>query len=378
VFSSILAFSNIYINIFLWDQEKNLTDIGVYNAAVFGFLFAGTFMGNYIMRWVNSQLTFILSSVILTGVFALLIVQGDKIVHNIVLLGAMYGTAMGLYYAGFNLSTLLITTSTNRQMFVGMEQMTNRLTSLVTPVFFSYVIARYDYEQTFRLILAMLFIQVILSFFSPRHKSNFTLSSLHYREVWKGYRWVLISIVAFGFFQSIPQLASSVLLFQFIQKETVIGWFNTLFAVIGMLTLIVLSHRYMARNQMKMVLIGAVMATIMTALLFFSNLSTLIGANILAAIAVPFIWVPVSTIQYGKIKELSCESEFDCDVGLTAHYLLIRELMLNVGRTLFYILLIIGLDFQHSLHYFPVIAVTMLIPVAVYFFNKSLFQERKF
>jgi YQGE family putative transporter len=103
VFSSILAFSNIYINIFLWSQGKRLADIGIFNAFVFVFIFVGMVTGAYIMRWVNSRLTFVLSSTALAGVFLFFISQEENMVHYVIPLGALYGTSLGLYYSGFNL-----------------------------------------------------------------------------------------------------------------------------------------------------------------------------------------------------------------------------------------------------------------------------------
>lgn len=375
VFSSVLAFSNLYINIFLWNQGGSLTTIGVYNASIFISLFVGTIIGAYTMRWINSRMTFILSSLFLLAVFGLLISQEEAVMEYTIILGSLYGTALGLYYSGFNLYSILLTNPENRQLFMGMEQIMNRITAVLTPLLFSYLILFYDYNETFRLIFVMLIFQVIISLFTPKYKSNFNISSLRYKDIWREYRAVLISIMAFGFFQSMIQLASSILLFQYVQKETVVGWLNTLFAIIGIVTLIIISRPRLAKNRMKVAYVGAILATVMTILLFLPNLVTLIGFNILAAIALPLIWIPVSVIHYTKIKELSCESEVDCDIGLTAHYLLIREFMLSVGRTAFYLLLIMGLDFTKGYHYIPIFLFSLIIPLTIYICNKGLFRE---
>lgn len=375
VFSSVLAFSNLYINIFLWNQGGSLSTIGVYNASVFISLFVGTIMGAYTMRWINSRMTFILSSLFLLAVFGLLISQEEAVMEYIIILGSLYGTALGLYYSGFNLYSILLTNPENRQLFMGMEQILNRITAVLTPLLFSYLILFYDYNETFRLIFVMLIFQVIISLFTPKYKSNFNISSLRYKDIWKEYRAVLISIMAFGFFQSMIQLASSILLFQYVLKETVVGWLNTFFAIIGIVTLIVISRPRLAKNRMRVAYVGSILATVMTIFLFVPNFATLISFNILAAIALPLIWIPVSVIHYTKIKELSCESEVDCDIGLTAHYLLIREFMLSVGRTAFYLLLIMGLDFTKGYQYIPIFLFSLIIPLTIYICNKELFKE---
>ena len=375
VFSSVLAFSNLYINIFLWNQGGSLTTIGVYNTSIFVSLFIGTIIGAYTMRWMNSRMTFILSSLFLLAVFGLLISQEEAVIEYIIILGILYGTALGLYYSGFNLYSILLTNPENRQLFMGMEQILNRITAVLTPLLFSYLIVFYDYNDTFRLLFVMLIFQVIISLFTPKYKSNFNISSLRYKDIWKEYRAVLISIMAFGFFQSIIQLASSILLFQYVQKETVVGWLNTLFAIIGIVTLIVISRPRLAKNRMRVAYVGSILATVMTIFLFVPNFATLISFNVLAAIALPLIWIPVSVIHYTKIKELACESEMDCDIGLTAHYLLIREFMLSVGRTAFYLLLIMGLDFTKGYHYIPIFLFSLIIPLTIYICNKGLFRE---
>ncbi|MCM3244570.1 MULTISPECIES: MFS transporter [Bacillaceae] len=375
VFSGVLAFSNLYINIFLWNQGASLSTIGVYNASVFVSVFIGTMIGAYTMRWMNSRMTFVLSSSFLLAVFGLLISKEENVIGYIIILGTLYGTAVGLYYSGFNLYSILLTNPENRQLFMGMEQGMNRITAVLTPLIFSYLILYYDYNETFRLIFVMLIIQVIISLFTPKYKSNFNISSLRYKDIWKEYKAVLVSIVAFGFFQSIIQLASSILLFQYVQKETIVGWLNTLFAITGILTLVFISRPRLVKSRMKVTYVGAILATVMTIFLFFPSFSTLIIFNVLAAIALPLIWIPVSVIHYTKIKELACESEVDCDIGLTAHYLLIREFMLNVGRTSFYLFLIMGLDFTQGYHYIPIFLFSLVIPLVIYICNKGLFRE---
>ncbi len=375
VFSSVLTFSNLYLNIFLWNQSGGLSTLGIYNASVFSFLFVGTFIGAYVMRVFNSRVTFVLSSLFLLGVFVVLITQEARIHDFVFLLGVLYGLALGLYYSGFNLFSILLTNPENRQLFVGLEQILHRITGVLTPIIFSYLILFLTYGETFRFIFVMLFIQVIVSLFTPKYKSNFNLSSLRYKQIWKEYKVILLSLLAFGFFQSITQIASSVLLFTYVQKETIVGWLNTLFALIGIITLFIISSPRFLKNRRKITFIGAFIATTMTILLFIPTFETLIFFNILSAIALPLIWIPVSVIHFTKIKELSCESELDCNIGLTAHYLLIREFMLNVGRTAFYFLIIIGFDFSKGYFYIPVFLISLIIPLTVYFFNKKLFQE---
>ncbi|GAB7388407.1 MFS transporter [Bacillaceae bacterium] len=377
VFSTVVVFSNIYVNIFLWNQEKSLVSIGLYNAFVFLFVFLGTLFGAYLMKWISSRATFNMSAMFMLFVFGLLITQGNDIARFIPFLGALYGLASGLYYSGFNLFSIFLTNAENRQRFVSLDQLTNRLTSILVPLAFSYIIVRYDYRDTFRLIFLFLILQVVISLFSPRYKSDFSLSSLRYRDIWREYRLVLISIMAFGFFQSMVLLAGSVLLFSYEPRETLVGWYNAFFAFLGILTLLAIGRPVLRRQRMKIAYAGAIVATFMTILLFIPNRVTLIIFNIFAAVALPLIWVPVSVTHYGKIKELACESENQCDVGLAAHYLLIREFMLNLGRCLFYLLLIAGLDFVHMLHYVPILIVSLLIPFTIYFCNTRLFEEEK-
>lgn len=156
VFSGVLAFSNLYINIFLWNQGASLSTIGVYNASVFVSVFIGTMIGAYTMRWMNSRMTFVLSSSFLLAVFGLLISKEENVIGYIIILGTLYGTAVGLYYSGFNLYSILLTNPENRQLFMGMEQGMNRITAVLTPLIFSYLILYYDYNETFRLIFVML------------------------------------------------------------------------------------------------------------------------------------------------------------------------------------------------------------------------------
>ncbi|WBL14782.1 hypothetical protein [Sutcliffiella sp. NC1] len=92
------------------------------------------------MRWINSRMTFVLSSSFLLAVFGLLISKEENVIGYIIILGTLYGTAIGLYYSGFNLYSILLTNPENRQLFMGMEQIMNRITAVLTPLIFSYLI----------------------------------------------------------------------------------------------------------------------------------------------------------------------------------------------------------------------------------------------
>jgi YQGE family putative transporter len=375
VFSCVLSFSSIYINIYIWDQNNSLAEIGIFNTAVFAFLFLGKFFGNFTIKWFNTRVSFILSSVILLAVFGLLMKEGPFITDHIVLLGILYGTSLGFYYAAYNLSTLLLTSLNNRQRFMGMEQFSVKLTSVLTPVLFSYMIVHFDYAQTFRMVFIMILAQTSISLLAPSYQSEFRVSSMISKPLWKPFKMVFLSIIAFGFLQSITQLAGSILLYQFVQQEEAVGWLNTLFALIGIVVFIRISQQKAIQNRAATSYIGFILGTTMTFLLFTPDFPHLISFNILAAIAIPFLWIPISATHYGKIKILSRLTHGGYDIGLASSYLLVWELMLNIGRTLFYALLIVGFDFQHSAHYFFIGLLTVVIPLIIYLCNKGLLQE---
>ncbi|WP_134704406.1 MFS transporter [Ammoniphilus sp. YIM 78166] len=376
VFSSVVSFSNIFINIFLWNQGKSLRTIGIYNLTVFTFLFIGYLFGSYVMKWTNSRMALFLSALVLATVFVFLLLQQENIVQYVVPLGALYGLATGMYFSGFNLFSVLLTNAENRQFFVGMEQLTERLSALVTPILFSYLIMWFSYTDTFRMILVLLVIQTLVSLFTPLYHSDFRLRSFNYRETWRQYKLILISILAFGFLQSVIQLAGSVLLFSFIQQETVIGWLNTLFALVGIMTVIFLSRTFPVKRKLRIAYIGAITTTLTVPLLLIEDKWFLIVFNLLVSIALPLLWVPVSVTHFGKIKQIACQSDVVCEPSSTIHYLMIREGMLSIGRASFYLLLILGFDFKHGLHLIPIILVSMMIPVFIFIFNRRMFLEQ--
>ncbi|MFC4767682.1 MFS transporter [Effusibacillus consociatus] len=376
-FLGVVIFSNLFINLYLWSVFKNFSRLGQYNLTVALFTLIGFVLGMYVIRLRNIRYSLAGAILCMLTLFLLLVFREKEIVEWLFLLGSLYGSSLGMYYSGFNLISFFLTGKEERDLFFGREQMLNRFVSLVTPLTFSFIVFWFGYKGAFSLISSILMITVLLTFFIPKIKTDFTVVNLRYREVWQEYKNVLLSITGFGFLQSWIQIASSVFLFFYLTDSTRVGLWNSVFATIGIGMGYWMSKFSKPKNRKYLALTGTILLSGAALIIFFPKAWTVLAFNVLAALTLPMIWLPITVVHYNRISDLSCPSIDNCRIGLSAHYLVIREFMLNLGRVLFFLLMALGLGYEGPNIPVYIVFVILFLPIVIYRCNALFFVENK-
>lgn len=374
-FLVVVTFSNLFVNLYLWALFRDFSCLGQFNLVVALCTILGFLSGMYVIRFWNTRYSFGLAGLFMLSLFVLLAEKGEQIKPWGLLLGSLLGLGLGMYYSAFNLNSFFITAKEERDLFFGREQIVNRLVSLVTPIFFSSIIHWLGYEVAFQIVCVILTIIVIPAFFLPKIKTDFTIKNLNYRDVWKEYKLVLLSISGFGFLQSWVQIGTSVYLLLYIANETQVGLWNAILAALGMGMGYVLSKIGNRKNRKKLVSIGAILLTAAITITLFPNAWTVITFNIIAVVALAMIWIPINVVHYNRISDLSCPMIEQCKIGLSAHYLLVREFMLNLGRILFFMFMMLGFIYQgYNVPVYMIFILTFL-PIAIFSGNTMFFID---
>lgn len=69
IFSVANAFSNLFLNIYIWKQHTNLITVGWFQLFSFSFIFVGFLCGAFVIRLFGSRQNFIFSSCIALGLY---------------------------------------------------------------------------------------------------------------------------------------------------------------------------------------------------------------------------------------------------------------------------------------------------------------------
>jgi YQGE family putative transporter len=375
LFLSIVIFSNLFINLFLWTSVQDFRILGKYNLIVSGFIFVGFLVGTYLIRIKDIRSSFLSAIILMLLVFLLLIFKGNAIIDRILPLGFLYGSSLGMYFASYNLVSFFQTGNQDRDLFFGWEQIVNRLISLVTPFLFSILVLWIGYQGAFVSVSLILLVALAFTFTVPRITTDFRLGNLRYQDVWKEYRGVLLSITGFGFIQSWIQIAASVLLFTFLLDETKVGIWNSVFASVGIVMGYWMGRAMHERNRRQWSLVGAALLFLSVFVMLFPNIRTVLIFNVLAVIAIPMIWLPITVVHYNRISDLSCPSVENCEIGLSSHYLVVREFMVNIGRIIFFTLMSLGIGFQGTNVSIYLVFLLALIPFMIYRNNLLLLKQ---
>ena len=376
LFSTAVTFGNIFINIYIWKEGQDLTDVALYNLSFYGMSLVSTLAGNYLIRIMHSRMVFIAASTLVMFTFIFLpLVTADW--GSSVIVGGIFGMAVGLFYIGFNLYTLVLTNETTRTYILSMEEVLGRLTGLLVPVLSSMLLEYIGYFSTFSLLTLIMFLFVLASFLTPKYKSAFSLHSIE-ANLWRKYQPILVSLVAFGFMNGVMVVASSVLVFSRISSEMFIGLLNTLLAFLGIVSAYYLGQKLPRKGPKRFVQIGTFLCVLASVFLFFDQLIFLLIFNVLIVIGLPLLWIPVNVTHFQKMKELACPTKQQCDLSKLMAYLFIRELFLTIGRVIFFCLLVFTPLFQEtdSSQYFLLIVI-LLLPILILKGNLVLIKNQK-
>lgn len=372
-FSSIMSFAGLFINIYVWKNNQSLVDVGIYNLTYFLFIFLGTMLGMYYLKRLNSSINFIFATIFLALTFAAIYLVKD-IEWLIPFIGAPLGLSLGLFYIGFNIYVLIVPNPNTRTYLLSMEEVLGRISSFVIPFISALMISYLGYPFVFALIFLMVLGVSVISFNTPKYTSNFTFKSTSLSPLWKKYKFIFLSLIAFGFLNGLVGIASSVLMFSRIADEFFLGTFNTILSLVGITSSFILSKKLLGnKTHINYLKYGAMLSFVAIFLLLFNHTPLLIAFNLLIAFSIPLLWIPVNIAQFNEMKKFSCTDEFTCDLNLLSSSLIIRELFLTIGRILFFSILLINQLEIHWVFIF-IVMLSLLIPLCIYYGNRQLIE----
>ena len=172
VFSIIFAFANLFLNIYLWTHGKSFWNIGVFNLFSVHSIFLCSLIGAFALQRWGTRSTFLFSSLLALCLFLYLFVSDLSETSVIPLLGLLYGGYIGLFYIGFNLQILWLSSDANRSLLIGLESTLGTLAQLLTPMAAGYFIISQGYKGTFLFVIGLLVLQFLLSLRVPVMKMS--------------------------------------------------------------------------------------------------------------------------------------------------------------------------------------------------------------
>lgn len=334
LYSLSVALSNTFVNIYLWKQTGQYSDIALYNLSIvilqpLTFILAG--------RWAKKidRVIVLRIGVISLALFYLaVLVTGTNASTYLLLLGALLGIGYGFYWLAYNVLTFEITEPETRDFFNGFLGILSSAGGMIGPIAAGIIITRFEqftgYSFVFGLSLALFGLAVFMSFsLKPRPASGRYCFKRIIEERKQNENWRFITNA--HFFQGLREgtFAFVISVFVYIStgSEMSLGTFGLINSGISFIAYYFASRLIKKKNRKKAILIGGILLYAAVLLIIWDlNFVKLLLYGGLIAIAYPLLLVPYSSTTYDVIGSGWKAAE------MRIEYIVVREIYLNLGR----------------------------------------------
>ncbi len=360
IYSVFKSFVLIYINIYLWKVGKSIQAVAVFN--IFNYIAAtGSFYLGNIIALKNMRYNYILSSLSFMFAFALTGFFSETISSYAIIIGLLGGCGDGLFFFNLNSfqSSQLDTESIDK--FMSINGALNKASSIITPLVSGFVIEFYGFRVMTFMLLIFIFIQLILSFNMSSHKVT-VLGDVNIKKLFvkDQYRKVLISNLLMPPYSQFTAIANSVFLYSVVVRESVIGFINSGFSIFSIFMFIMYRRALVYKSRKQLMFWGSLACTIIIMLMFKPSIYTFIAYGFLTSIGAALFQTPLVGVQLRSAKKHSV-NEADMLGNL-----MLRVILLNTGRIVFFVLLYNFFDDYTSPIFSVLLVYNMFVPLMSY------------
>ncbi|WML45319.1 MFS transporter [Neobacillus sp. PS3-40] len=334
LYSLSVALSNTFVNIYLWKQSGEFSDLALYNLSVvvlqpLTFILAG--------RWakkIDRVIVLRIGVTFLALFYLMVLFTGTNASKFLLLLGGLLGIGYGFYWLAFNVLTFEITEPDTRDFFNGFLGTLASAGGMIGPIAAGLIITRLEkltgYTIVFGLSLSLFALAVFLSFSIKKRPANgkYCFKKI-LAERKHNINWRLITNA--HFFQGLREgtfvFVISVYVFISTGSELALGTFGLINSGISFIAYYAASRLIKKKDRKKAILCGGILlyAAIFLIIRDVTFVKLLLyGATI--AIAYPILLVPYISTTYDVIGSGWNAAE------MRIEYIVVREIFLNSGR----------------------------------------------
>jgi YQGE family putative transporter len=367
IFSVVVSFVNLFMNVFLWNTGMSFRHIGIFNMFSVTSIFLASLAGAYLLQRFGSRATFVLSSLLALVLFGYLFQTSQTLSSLLPFLGILYGSYVGLFYIGFNLHLLWSAGERNRAYLLGIESAITTAAQLLTPLSAGFFIVHYGYDHTFLVIGGLLLLQLSFSSVMPGLKME---GGYRKRFFFLAENEVMANIgfssAAYGFYFSFVQMSFGLFLYLIVKSEFDLGSWNLLFGGISAFMFWLVGRVLKQSNYEVLLSMGMIASVIVTLTLLLSAPHWFILFNLVISASLPLLWLPAKSTHYAQMKRGSKKH-----IGKLMQNLVFREFSISLGRVVFFLIMIFGLDLKLGNTYYFMIILAVFMPIGIWILSKE-------
>jgi MFS transporter, YQGE family, putative transporter len=333
-YSLSVALSNTFVNIYLWKQTGEYSDLALYNLSIvilqpLTFILAG--------RWAKKidRVKVLRVGVSFLALFYLMVlITGKNASTYLLLLGSLLGIGYGFYWLAYNVLTFEITEPETRDFFNGFLGILSSTGGMIGPIAAGFIITRFEkftgYTIVFGISLALFALAVFLSFsLKPRPANGKYCFKRILDERKKNENWRLITNA--NFFQGLREgtflFIISVFVYISTGSELALGTFGLINSGISFIAYYAASRLIKKNKRKKAILVGGIILYLAVLLIVWDiNYVKLLIYAAMIAVAYPLLLVPYMSTTYDIIGSAWKAAE------MRIEYIVVREIFINLGR----------------------------------------------
>lgn len=352
-------------------SEQNIFYLSVYNIIGWFVATLGAFFVADIIKRKNKVKLYRFGTLVKAIYIFMIILLKEKIVDYVYIIGIMYGISTATTGFPYNMIESENISTKERSKYIGYSSVATELISLIVPILLGAYITISSYEVVAILILIFSILKLILSFkienkntqnskvnlkdFYEILKKDVTLRNLYLIEFLKGInRYGVMSLVV------------SLLIIYQTNNELELGSWTSLFSSFTIVSMY-LFGKYYKKNQKRKVLMCSMIVILISfaTILYKINMVTVIIYNIVYYVFMNII------LKITEVNLFDYSDKEPFKTKFNTEYFIFRELFLNIGRIIGYMVLLLFVGITQSLSYLNVLFIFISISIIMVIYISS-------
>jgi MFS transporter, YQGE family, putative transporter len=345
------SMSGVFLTLYLWRLTQSLWINGMYNLVNYAIGPLAFAVGGYLIKRKNQMVSYRLGIVLIALFYLCVIFAGEGVVRFYVLFAMFGGLAGSFYWAGYLTLMYDVCTETNRIRFLAINMIVFTLAGLIGPALAGFIIRMNDglqgYTLVFSIAFGMFLLATIGSFRIQTPTSHHKAYYLKYAGLLirknRDFLKALFGFTGMGLFQGLMLFLPSILLFQIVGREDLVGYLGVLYASLGIGTGMFIS-RYgreeLARSFILLSTAGFIIGALF--IVWKMTLFTVIAFMVLYSICAPLQGNTLTSYYFRLMGELPLKGQ------LRVESVVMRETFVNVGRVISIAVLLVVTSYAGS------------------------------
>ncbi|MFK7780413.1 MAG: hypothetical protein QM490_04755 [Candidatus Gracilibacteria bacterium] len=329
--------STLFISIYVFKLETNVSHVIIYNIIFFVTVFLGFVGIGYLFSILQKNIKnmYYISYIIFITSFMIMFFLKGTIIGSYIF-GASYGLGFGIFWCAVHANELNNIKDKDRDFYSSLISAGGNILQIITPILVSiiFLIAAYLNYNGYYILFIVIPIVYFISFLFIKHTGNYIPSVTKIDDVKnffniKKYVWGHLYIFLTGVSHALKVIAIPIIAILLLKNEINIGIFESIMGIVSFFIIIFFSHIRNLGNRLKIFgITGILMMLTYIFLAFYFNFLGYIIFSLLLIIIHPIFRVSEHVYDLKIMDSIKIKkSDFFPSM-------LLREVIINLARVL--------------------------------------------